>query len=136
MKTIIDYQPFTDFSKFWADRGRWPARWITHAEANGTAPVVQAFRRSFTVDRPRTVRIHVSTDERYELYLDGKRIGRGPERGDRLNWFFETYDLDLSAGEHTLVARSWWLGEFGPAPYAQLSVRPGFVLAAENQDPN
>ncbi|MFA6286600.1 MAG: alpha-L-rhamnosidase C-terminal domain-containing protein [Opitutaceae bacterium] len=135
MRTTITCHPFQDFSKFWGERGRWPAKWIAHPRADGTAAVVQAFRRSFTVEQPKTVRIHVSADERYELYLDGQRIGRGSERGDRLNWFFETYDLVLTAGTHTLVARSWWLSGFGPAPFAQLTVRPAFVLAAEEQDP-
>ncbi len=135
MRTSIDYHPFVDFTRFWGERGQWPAKWITHREADGRDAVVQAFRRTFTLDRARTIRIHVSADERYELYLDGQRIGRGPERGDRLNWFFETYDLSLEAGEHTLVARSWWLSRFGPAPFAQLTIRPGFVLAAENEDP-
>lgn len=135
MRTTIDYHPFPNPSKFWGERGRWPAKWIAHPTADGTGPVVQAFRRVFTLSATWTVRVHVSADERYELFLDGQRIGRGPERGDRLNWFFETYDLALSAGEHTLVARSWWLGEFGPAPFAQLTVRPGFVLAAEDEEP-
>ena len=134
MRTTIDYQPFLDFTKFWSERGRWPAKWVTHPQADGHAAVVQAFRRTFTVENRKTIRVHVSADERYELYLDGQRMGRGPERGDRLNWRFETYDLSLSAGEHTLVARSWWLGQFGPAPYAQLTVRPGFMLAAEGED--
>lgn len=107
MRTIVDEHPFVDLTKFWGERGRWPAKWIAHPRADGTAAVVQALRRTFTLDRPRTIRVHVSADERYELYLDGQRIGRGPERGDRLNWFFETYDLDVPAGQHTLVARAW-----------------------------
>lgn len=135
MRTTIDYEPFLDLTKFWGERGRWPAKWIAHPAANGSGAVVQAFRLPFHVDRARTVRVHVSADERYELYLDGNRIGRGSERGDRLNWFFETYDLDLTAGDHVLVARSWWLSEFGPAPFAQVSGRPGFVVAAEREEP-
>ncbi|HEV7299167.1 MAG TPA: alpha-L-rhamnosidase C-terminal domain-containing protein [Tepidisphaeraceae bacterium] len=131
MRTLIDYAPFFDITKFWSERGRWPAKWVKHPKADGTGPIVLAFKRHFTVDAPQTVRIHVSADERYELYLDGQRIGRGPERGDRANWFFETYDLDLSAGEHTIVARTWWLNDFAPAPFAQISLRPGFLLAAE-----
>src|SRR5688500_7284149 len=101
MRTLIDYAPFFDITKFWAERGRWPAKWVNHPKADGTGPIVLAFKREFTIDAPKTVRVHVSADERYELYLDGQRIGRGPERGDRLNWFFETYDLNLSAGAHT-----------------------------------
>ena len=135
VRTTIDYQPFTDSTKFWGERGRWPAKWVRHPMANGTAAVVQALRRTFRIDRSRTVRLHVSADERYELFLNGQRIGRGPERGDRLNWFFETYDLTLPAGDHVMVARSWWLGEFGPAPFAQLSVRPGLLVAAEAEAP-
>lgn len=134
MRTIIDYEPFEDVSKMWGDRGRWPAKWVVHPKVDGQAPAVQVFRRTFSIDRPRTVRIHVSADERYELFLDGQRIGRGPERGDRSNWFFETYDLPLNAGQHVIVARSWWLGDQGFVPFAQASVRPGFVVAAEGED--
>jgi hypothetical protein len=79
------------------------------------------------------VRVHVSADERYELFVDGEREGRGPERGDKLNWFYETYDLDLAAGEHVIVARTWWLGPAAPSPHAQISVRPGFFLMAEGE---
>jgi len=133
MRTLIEADPFLDMSKFWGERGRWPAKWIAHPQANGGGAVVQAFRRQFSLKRAMQCRIHVSADERYELWLDGQRIGRGPERGDRYNWFFETYDLKLSAGAHTLVARNWWLNDFGPAPYAQISLRPGFLLAAEGE---
>jgi len=107
----------------------WPAKWVSCAEA-GETPRVVAFRRRFTVAQATTVRIHVSADERYELFVNGARIGRGPERGDEWNWFFETYDLDLAEGLHVIVARTWWLGPKGPAPFAQISVRHAFLLAA------
>jgi hypothetical protein len=109
--------------------GAWPARWIAHPEAENL-PSVAAYRRQFTVAEVVTLRIHVSADERYALYLDGARIGRGPERGDRHHWFFETYTLSLPAGEHCLVALVWALGE--GAPLAQFSVRPGFILACDD----
>jgi len=92
---------------------------------------VVGFRRRFAVETHTSLTIHVSADERYELFLDGRRIGRGPERGDPENWFFESYDLDLEPGAHTLVARTWWLGTQGPSPYAQMTVRHGFVLASD-----
>lgn len=123
--------PFENLNTFWGQRGRWPAKWIAHPTANTAGPLLEALRREFDLEKAQTLRIHVSADERYELFLNGQRVGRGPERGDRLNWFFETYDLTLPAGKHVLVARHWWLSKFGPAPYAQLSVHPGFMLAAE-----
>lgn len=89
-----------------------------------------AYRCRFALDAPLTLRLHVTADERYELFLDGMRIGRGSERGDAGNWFFETYDLPLSAGVHRLTARVWSLGT--QAAFAQMSVRPGFLLAPDD----
>jgi len=109
--------------------GNWPCAWIS-LQDNGFAPQVAAYRLKFQVEKEETVRIHVSADERYVLYLDGERIGQGPERGAPHWWFFESYDLDLAVGEHTLVARTWFMGP-GLRPEAQMSVHPGFILSAE-----
>ncbi|MGC9397233.1 MAG: alpha-L-rhamnosidase C-terminal domain-containing protein [Anaerolineae bacterium] len=111
--------------------GAWPARWIAHPDA-ANLPSVTAYRRIFTLQEEVTLQVHVSADERYALYLDGERIGRGPERGDRHHWFFETYTLHLAAGEHRLVALVWALGEH--APLAQFSVLPGFILACDDPE--
>lgn len=93
------------------------------------APEVTAYRRRFDLPQAATIRAHVSADERYCLYLDGERVGRGPERGSNRAWFYESYDLHLSAGPHTLVAVVWRLGELGPL--AQDSLVGGFLLEAE-----
>ncbi|MFF0342815.1 alpha-L-rhamnosidase C-terminal domain-containing protein [Kribbella sp. NPDC004875] len=75
--------------------------------------------------------VHVSADERFELWLDGELVGRGPSRGEVGHWSFESYRLRLPAGGHWLAARVWSLGD--DAPLAQLSLGDGptFVLAAE-----
>jgi alpha-L-rhamnosidase len=130
-RVLLDADPFLTPDQMWKRRGLWPADWVTHPAADGTGAIVMAFRRRFRLDAAATVRIHVSADERYELWLDSVRVGRGPERGDRLHWCFETYDLSLPPGEHALVACVWWLNEFGPAPFAQISLRPAFLLVAE-----
>jgi hypothetical protein len=129
MRTLIDYAPFAEtFSIHHWETGRWPANWVSCPEAEAP-PLVTAYRLAFDMAEEQTVRVHVTSDERYELFLDGERIGRGSERGDPNNWFFETYDLALTSGPHRLVARVWSLGV--KAPFAQMSVRPGFLLAAE-----
>lgn len=110
-------------------RGTWPCRWIGCPDAL-TAPFVAAFRNRFTIHQPTTLRIHVTADERYDLFLNGTRIGRGSERGDATHWFFESYDLTLPVGQHTLVARIWALGE--RAPVAQISLTPGFYLMPDD----
>ncbi len=102
--------------------------WISPEEP-GECPEVVAYRLRFSVPETATVRVHVTADERYELWLDGQRVGRGPERGDGRAWFFESYDLPLGVGEHVLVGRVWRLGAL--APLAQVSMGPGFLLAAD-----
>ncbi|MGB8215221.1 MAG: hypothetical protein WCE68_16855, partial [Anaerolineales bacterium] len=113
----------------WEGSQGWPCRWIGLPEAR--PPFVAAYRLGFRLEEATGLRVHVSADERYELFLDGERIGRGPERGDRLHWFFETYGLELEAGVHMLVARVWALGAM--APLAQMSARPGFLLCPEDE---
>jgi alpha-L-rhamnosidase len=120
---------FPDFAKTeWERQGLWPAFWVRCPSA-AAPPLVAAYRLRFAVDSAVKARFHVSADERYDLFLDGQRIGRGSERGNYEHWFYETYDIELAAGEHALVARVWSLGDL--SPLAQFSRRPGFLLAAE-----
>ncbi len=133
MRMTIGEDPFVAESRPFWERGHWPAKWIGHPEVKGTEPAVTAYRRLFSLNTDSCITVHVSADERYELFLDGERIGRGSERGDRQNWYFETYRLELSAGPHSIVAKTWWLGPDAPAPWAQFSVKPAFLLAAEGE---
>ena len=128
-RVLLSDTPFslrTDVAP-WDHRTSWPCRWIACPGVT-EPPWVVAFRCRFAVARAEKVLIHVTADERYELFLDGQRIGRGPERGDQHNWFFESYDLSLTPGRHVLVARVWALGSL--APWAQITVQPGFLLAS------
>ncbi|HEY9291899.1 MAG TPA: alpha-L-rhamnosidase C-terminal domain-containing protein, partial [Microlunatus sp.] len=111
----------------WSRRACWPAHWISVADA--ATPLVAGYR--LTVDcRERSSGIlHVSADERFELYVDGDLVGRGPDRGDPEHWPFHSFTVELEPGTHWIAARVWSLG--GEAPFAQLSVGHGFLLAAE-----
>ncbi|MFA5203342.1 MAG: alpha-L-rhamnosidase C-terminal domain-containing protein [Lentisphaeria bacterium] len=112
----------------WNKFGQWPCSWISLPEA-AARPLVAAYRCRFTLAEAATWRLHVTADERYELYVDGVRVGRGPERGDDENWFFETYEIAWPAGAHQLVARVWSLGP--QSPFAQASVRHGLLVAGD-----
>ncbi|WP_152362030.1 family 78 glycoside hydrolase catalytic domain [Microlunatus speluncae] len=129
-RILIDQDPFIEDHTSWVDRCHWPAHWISVADAPAT-PVVAGYRLAFAVDAATEALIHVSADERYELYLDGQLIGRGPDRGDLDHWNFESYRLDLPAGDHLLAARVWSIG--AEAPYAQFSLAHGFLVAAEGR---
>ena len=111
----------------------WASRWVAHPAQAPDQTAVVAYRLRFTMEKPATIRAYVSADQRYELFVDGERAGRGSERGDRQNWYFEAYDLDLPAGDHVIVARTWWLHPSVPSPYAQVSVRPAFWFHAEGE---
>lgn len=111
----------------WKHPGRWPAFWVQPHE--GDSHWQQAYRLTFAVDHATTIRMHVTADERYWLFLDGQRIAMGSERGDRYNWYYETYDIDLAPGAHTFVALVWAIGE--GAPFAQMTVDRGFFLCPQ-----
>ena len=131
MKRItIERDPFiyANKDKLWREQGYWPAWWVTHPDAP-VKPFVAAYRLRFSLEQAETLRLHVSADERYVLFLDGQRVGRGPEKGDQFNWFFETYEATLEPGDHMLVAQVWSLGDI--APLSQMSVQHGFLLAAD-----
>lgn len=128
-RVLIESDPYSGPEGGWHHRSRWPARWIGLPQ-QAQAPFVAGYRLTFRVAEPVTVRLHVSADERYELLLDGQRIGRGPDRCDPDHWTFVSYDCELAAGEHRLAARVWSLG--AGAPFAQLSVAHGFLLAAQD----
>lgn len=112
-------------------RGCWPASWIAPASVP-TGSFVAGYRLRFRLEQPACYVIHVSGDQRYELLLDGEEAGQGPQRGTKRRWRYESYRLDLPAGEHVLAARVTWLTRDNfEAPLVQMGVSPGFLLAAE-----
>jgi len=131
MRILLDHNPLapsnippSDFRVSYQSR---PA-WIAPSQVVDP-PEVTAYRLHFNLPQAAVIRIHVSADERYLFYLDGQRVGCGPERGSDGAWYYETYDLDLAAGQHTFVALVWRLGKIGPL--AQVSLEGGFLLEAE-----
>ena len=96
-------------------------------------PVLLRFRADFAATAL-PLRIDVSADERFELFVDGNRIARGPDRSDVEHWSYSTYDLTLTQGRHRMEALVWSIGPY--APLAQLSWRGGFVLKADGEYDN
>ena len=86
---LIERDPYLalDSGKEIPDRGVWQSRWV-ECKSAGRPPFVTAYRRRFQLQASAAARIHVSADERYELFLNGRRIGRGSEYGSADNWFY------------------------------------------------
>ena len=105
------------------------AAWIWHPGCGPDEPVVLRFSCGFSTGEREEFLLHVSGDQRYELFLDGELLSRGPDRCDLAHWSFASYRVGLAPGEHRLEAVVWWIGDLAPA--AQVSHRGGFICAAE-----
>ncbi|MBE7178356.1 MAG: alpha-L-rhamnosidase N-terminal domain-containing protein, partial [Mucilaginibacter polytrichastri] len=116
-------------------RNTWKAQWITSAAASQRGYGVYHFRRNFQLSVKQQVRfiVHVSADNRYRLFVNGKAIGLGPARGDLYNWYFDTYDIGpyLRSGKNTIAALVWNMGSY--APVAQISNQTGFILQGDGK---
>ncbi len=80
-----------------------------HADA--AAPhEVTLFRHRFTLDAPLDApSLHIFADTRYEVWLDGEWLGRGPARFARNLREYDYYELeDLAAGDHVLAVLVQW----------------------------
>lgn len=124
----------TEINPQWL-KGDWKAQWITCPEAAQRSYGVYHFRKSFNLNVKQPVRfiVHVSADNRYRLFVNGRAVGLGPARGDLYNWYFDTYDIGryLKSGKNTIAALVWNMGNY--APVAQMSNQTGFIIQGDGQ---
>ena len=110
----------------------WRAHWIQHPTNAPTGYGVYRFVQTYTYDqRPPTLPVYVSADQRYQLFVNGREVSHGPCRGDLLHWRYETVDIApfLRVGKNELLAVVWNFGVDRPA--AQISLETGFLLDAD-----
>ena len=115
----------------------WSASWVKVPGRPAVEPGLFLFRNAFVLDKvPKQFIIHVSADNRYKLYVNGKWVGLGPARSDAFNWIYETYDLApyLRQGKNTLSAEVWNFGEL--RPLAQISRGTGFIVQTDGEQPS
>jgi alpha-L-rhamnosidase len=110
----------------------WKASWITHPTAPLREPLVLHFRRTLDLASvPVAYVVRVSADNRFILYVNGKRVGDGPARGDLAHWRYERFDLApyLQQGPNLVAATVWNFGVY--TPVAQISDRTAFLLESD-----
>ncbi|HRI61703.1 MAG TPA: alpha-rhamnosidase, partial [Saprospiraceae bacterium] len=72
----------------------WQARWIAHPTAPAAQYGVFHFRKTFNLpEKPTRFVVHVSADHRYQLFVNGRSVSRGPARSDTWHWNFESLDI-------------------------------------------
>lgn len=123
----------------------WRAQWITGPGTpinRFTAPMdltlkeygVIKFRKTFRLqEKPASFVVHVSGDNRYKLFVNGKQVSQGPARGDLYFWNFETVDIApyLNAGNNILSSVVWNDGRLKPE--AQISYLTGFIVQGNTE---
>lgn len=110
----------------------WPSQWIGPADDGLRDYGVHHFRRTFHIVRaPQKLVVHLSADNRYKFFVNGKQVSDGPARGDLANWYFETVDIApyLKNGKNVLAALVWNMGVY--APIAQFSAETAFILQSD-----
>jgi hypothetical protein len=110
------------------------ARWISHPTAPGEEFGVFHFRRVIDLSES-TERfiVHLSADNRYRFFVNGRQVSAGPQRSDLMNWRYETVDLapHLRQGRNVLAALVWSWGRLRPV--AQFSRRSAFLLQGDSE---
>jgi hypothetical protein len=85
--------------------------WISHPDAAAkTGAVVLHFRRAFAVSSvPKAWPVMVTADNRFILYVNGRRVAAGPSMGTVQNWRDEKIDIApyIHKGGNVLAAVVW-----------------------------
>lgn len=95
-------------------------------------PYIAVFRSSFASPENAVLKFRYSADERARLFLDGKYIGEGPERGTPLHWHYAEIEHSVSAGRHVLTAQVLAFGGQRTAQ-AQTSICHGFHFEEQSR---
>ncbi len=118
-------------------RSLWSAQWIAPPNTSLKDFGVFHFRKTFSLEsKPEKFIIHVSADNRYRLFVNGKSVGVGPARGDLANWNFETLDIakDLVVGKNVIAAVVWNFGEY--IPWAQITNKTALIVQGNSEVEN
>lgn len=123
------------------------AKWIWDEEipqSNSNKNVVCYFRKKFCLESSKyRLRIKVTADSRYKLYINGHLVGFGPEKGDRWRYYFDVIDVDEYINKgwnvisalviHYYVAEPWIYYQGGPGSVFRTATA-GFLLEADILD--
>ena len=75
------------------DPSIWMSKWCDDGQPDQNDYKVLQFRRTFDLKKvPEKFNISVSADNRYRLFVNGKSVAAGPERGDVRQWYYDDVD--------------------------------------------
>lgn len=127
LSSLFSQKPFVTLPEHLSDPSY--AEWITMPGIKGNEYGVYYFRKTLHLDNlPEDFIVHVSGDNRYRLFVNGKLVCWGPAAGDLYNWKYETINIAhaLKSGKNVLAAQVWNMGENKGA--RQISHQTAFLL--------
>ena len=110
------------------------APWISYPSASVTDYGVYHFRKHIQLDEvPKKLMIHVSADNRYNLFVNGKRVCYGPAKGDLQTYKYDVIDIApfMQKGDNLLAALVFNGGK--DKILAIQSVQTAFLLKVEDE---
>lgn len=130
---LLAIQPLLAVPVFAQDK--LPEPWISYPSANNQTYGVYHFRKSFDLDKvPEKLMVHVSADNRYHLFINGRRVIYGPAKGDLKTYKYDIVDIApyLKQGNNLLAALVYNAGK--DMPMSMFSVQTAFLLRSEDSD--
>lgn len=126
---------------FWAFYNYLPAQnqpyqapWISYPTASVTNYDVYHFRKVVNFDEiPEQLIVHVSADNRYNLFMNGQRVCYGPAKGDLKTYKYDVIDLApfLVKGKNIVAVLVYNAGKDKPMSF--LSAQTAFFLKSEEE---
>ena len=108
------------------------ARWIWPNNAMYLLNSYAGFRYDFKLsDRPGKAPVHLTADQSYRLYVNGRYVCRGPVRGQQKNWQFDTVDIaEYLRSGHNFISVEGYNPGHSTFAYTHRD-RAGFIFAAQ-----
>tara|TARA_Y100001972_G_scaffold128681_2_gene190983 strand:+ start:4565 stop:6925 length:2361 start_codon:yes stop_codon:yes gene_type:complete len=107
--------------------------WVSFPTANVTSYGVYHFRKSFELEAvSQQLQVHISADNRYIFYVNGKRVSYGPAKGDLKTYKYDIVDIKpyLQTGKNVLAVLVYNAGK--NKPMALLSAQTAFMFRTED----
>jgi hypothetical protein len=110
----------------------WQAKWIWWDGEVLPFNAYRCARRTFTLPSDYgEVKLHISADSRYFVWINGHRVGFGPVRAFAEGWRYDTYDITsfVHSGENVIAVL---IIHYGAPTFQYVPARAGLVAEIEH----
>lgn len=93
------------------------------------------FKKNINIGNPNGVKLRITADDYYKLYVNGNFVGQGPAQGYHFNYYWNEYDISsfLREGENEIFVHCYYQGLINRY-YASGDRRLGLIAEAFSGD--